>query len=89
MALDAQKRDVLRLVLGRGVVLATVGIALGVGLALGLTRVMTTLLYQVEPGDPATLGFVALLLGIVALIACYLPARRASRVNPLVALRYE
>ena len=66
-----------------------VGGQAGVVLALGLTSFMTTLLYEVEPGDPSTLALVALLLAIVALAACYLPARRAARVDPIVALRYE
>jgi putative ABC transport system permease protein len=89
MALGAQESDVLGLVLGRAGVLTGIGIATGIAVALGATRVMTALLYEVEPGDPATLAYVALLLGAVALAACYFPARRASRVNPIVALRYE
>ena len=89
MALGAQRRDVLRLVLRRALVLATAGIVVGTLLALGLTGVLETLLYQVEPNDPWIFGVVALLLGTVALAACYLPARRAMRVNPIVALRYE
>ena len=89
MALGAQRRDVLRLVLGRAGMLAGIGIALGVAVALGLTRVMSTLLYQVEPTDPQTLGAGAVILAAVALVACYLPARRAARVSPVVALRYE
>ncbi len=89
MALGAQKHDVLRLMLGRAAMLASAGILAGVILALGLTSFMTTLLYEVEPGDPSTLALVALLLAIVALAACYLPARRAARVDPIVALRYE
>ena len=89
MALGAQGSDVLGLVLGRAGVLTAIGIGAGVAIALGLTRVMTALLYQTEPGDPSTLALVALLLSVVALAACYLPARRASRVDPIVALRYE
>jgi putative ABC transport system permease protein len=89
IALGAQSRDVLGLVLGRAGMLTAIGIGAGIALALALTRVMTALLYETEPGDPATLAFVAVLLGLVALAACYLPARRATRVNPIVALRYE
>jgi putative ABC transport system permease protein len=89
MALGAQKHDVLRLVLSRAAMLAVAGIAVGAVLALWLTGLMTTLLYQVEPNDPYTLAIVAAVLGIVAMTACYLPVRRATRVNPIVALRYE
>ena len=89
MALGAQGSDVLGLVLGRAGVLTAIGIGAGIAIALGLTRVMTALLYETDPGDPSTLAFVALLLGVVALAACYLPARRAARVDPIVALRYE
>jgi ABC-type antimicrobial peptide transport system permease subunit len=70
-------------------VLTAIGIGAGIAIAVGLTRVMSALLYQTEPGDPVTMAFVAILLALVALAACYLPARRASRVNPIVALRYE
>jgi putative ABC transport system permease protein len=89
MALGAQRNDVLSLVLGRAGVLTAIGIGAGLVVALGLTQVMTALLYETEPGDPSTFGFVAVLLALVAFAACYFPARRASRVNPIVALRYE
>ena len=89
MALGAQRNDVSSLVLGRAGVLTAIGIGAGVIIALGLTQVMTALLYETEPSDPSTFALVALLLGVVALAACYFPARRASRVNPIVALRYE
>jgi putative ABC transport system permease protein len=89
MALGAQKHDVLRVVLMRAAALAAIGIVSGIALALALTRVIAALLYQVEPGDPQTLGAGALLLAVIALLACYLPARRATRVDPIIALRYE
>jgi predicted permease len=89
MALGAQKKDVLRLVLERGGRLALAGVLLGVAAALGLTRLMRSLLYGVGAGDPLTFFAVATLLILVALVACYLPARRAARVDPMVALRYQ
>ena len=89
LALGAQRRDVLGLVLQRALVFTGVGIAVGTGVALGLTRIMTALLYQTEPDDPSTLTLVAGLLAVVALAACYLPARRAMNVDPITALRYE
>ena len=73
---------------GRATLLAVVGIGFGLVLTVALTRLMTIMLYQVQPGDPATLVIVAFILGAVAMLACYLPARRAARVDPLVALRY-
>ena len=89
MALGAQPRNVLKLVLSRGVVLALIGIALGSGAALGLTRLMKSFLFGIGPTDPATFIATALLLAGVAVLACYVPARRAMKVDPLVALRYE
>ena len=89
MALGAQPRDVLRLVMGDGAKLAFLGIAAGMAGAIGLTRVMISLLFEVKPTDPATFAAMAILLAIVALAACYIPARRAMRVDPMVALRYE
>lgn len=89
MALGAQKRDVLRLVVGQGIVLALVGVGVGVALALGLTRFLSSQLYGVKPGDPITFIVVSLVLIAVALLACYIPARRAARVDPVVALRHE
>jgi putative ABC transport system permease protein len=89
MALGAQARDVLRLVLGRAAVLTVAGVAIGTAFALGLTQVMTALLYEVEPGDPSTLATVAVVLTLVALLACFLPARRATRIDPVTALRSE
>jgi putative ABC transport system permease protein len=88
-ALGAQRRDVLRLVMRDGVKIALFGIAAGITGALALTRLMASLLFEVEPTDPATFAGVAILLALVALTACYIPARRATRVDPMVALRYE
>jgi putative ABC transport system permease protein len=89
MALGAQHRDVLRLVMKDGVKLGLLGIVLGLAGAMALTRVMVSLLFEVEPTDPATLIGVALLLGAVAMLACYIPARRALGIHPMTALRRE
>ncbi|HEX5603761.1 MAG TPA: ABC transporter permease [Pyrinomonadaceae bacterium] len=89
MALGAQKRDVLRLVVGKGMVLAVVGTAIGLVASLALTRLMRSLLFEVTPTDWLTFVIVSAVLLIVALLACYIPARRATKVDPLVALRYE
>ena len=89
MALGAPQREVLRLVVGQGFVLTLVGGAFGVGAAFGVTRYLTSLLYGVHPADPLTFVAVGLLLLTVALAACLIPARRAIRVDPMVALRYE
>ena len=89
MALGAQRRDVMRMVLGLGGRIALAGIVIGMAAALGLTRLMSSLLYSVSASDPATFAAVAILLVTVALVACYIPARRAMRVDPMVALRYE
>jgi predicted permease len=89
IALGAQRRDVMRLVLGEGVRMALAGVAAGIAAALGLTRLMANQLFGVTAQDPLTFAAVAMVLTVVALLACYLPARRAVRVDPMVALRYE
>jgi len=89
MALGAGRGHVLRLIMGNGVTLAVVGIVLGVGGALALTRFMTALLFGIKPTDFKTFLFVSIGLFVVALLACLIPARRAMKVDPLVALRYE
>jgi predicted permease len=89
MALGAQSRDVLRLVVGDGAKLALLGVIAGLIASFALTRLMSNLLFNVSSNDPLTLGVVALLLSCVALAACYVPARRATKVDPTIALRYE
>jgi putative ABC transport system permease protein len=89
IALGANRSDILKLVLGQGLHISLVGLAVGLAIALAVTRVNAAMLYGVKPTDPATFGGVSLLLAAVALLASYLPARRAARVEPLVALRYE
>jgi putative ABC transport system permease protein len=89
LALGADRGSVLRLVVGSGARLAILGIAVGTAVALVLTRLMTDLLYGVRPADPVTFGIVTVILGATSLLACYIPARRAMCVDPMVALRHE
>ena len=89
IALGAQRGDVLKLILVEGIMLTLAGLAVGLIAALGLTRVLVSLLYGVVPSDPVTFIIVPLVLVAISLLACYVPARRAMRVDPMVALRYE
>jgi ABC-type antimicrobial peptide transport system permease subunit len=89
MALGASPRDVLRLVLGRGVLMVAAGLAVGLALSLAATRLLAVFLYGVSPFDPLTFLGVPLLLMLIALLACYLPAHRATKADPMTALRAE
>jgi ABC-type antimicrobial peptide transport system permease subunit len=89
MALGAQRSDVLKMVVGQGMAMAGLGIAIGLGGAYGLSRLLTSLLFGVKPNDPLTFAVVALTLALISLVACWIPARRATRVDPMLALRYE
>jgi len=89
LALGAQRGNVVQMVLRQGANMALLGVAIGVGVALALTRLMASLLFGVTAHDPMTFAAVAALLLFVTLLACYVPARRASKVDPIVALRWE
>ena len=89
MALGAEQRDILRLVVRQGLLLTMVGVALGIAGALAVTRLLTSLLFGIKPTDPIAYTGVSLLLVLVAFVACWVPARRATRQDTMVALRYE
>jgi putative ABC transport system permease protein len=89
MALGAQSADVLKLVIGHGMRLTLMGMAFGIGLAYVLTRWLASLFFSVSPTDPLTFAGITILLSLIALVACWIPARRATKVDPIVALRYE
>ena len=89
VALGADHRSVARLVVGAGLRLTTIGLIVGLGAALASTRLLSGLLYGVSPADPASFVLIALLVGVIALLASYLPARRAVRIDPIAALRAE
>jgi putative ABC transport system permease protein len=89
MAIGARRGNVLCLVLGEGARMAALGVVIGIGASLGITRLLSTLLFGVSATDPLTFGGVAVLLSLVALAASYIPAHRATKVDPMVALRYE
>jgi putative ABC transport system permease protein len=89
LALGARAIDVLKLIIRNGLTLVLIGVAIGLGGAFAFTRLMTTLLFGVTPTDGLTIAIVSAVLIVVALLACFIPARRATKVDPLVALRYE
>jgi predicted permease len=89
MALGAQRSNILKLVIGKGMFLSLIGIAIGLPSAFGLTKLISSLLFNVSAADPATFLIISLLLAAVSLLACYIPARRAIKIDPIIALRYE
>lgn len=89
LALGAQMRDILKMILGQGMIVIGIGLVIGLAAAFALTRLMRSLLFDIGETDPATFGAITLVLLLVALVACYIPARRAAKVDPLIALKYE
>lgn len=89
MALGAQRSSVLKLIAGRGMIMTVIGMALGIGASIALTRLMESLLFGVSPSDIKTFVLYSIILAAVALVACLIPAYRATKVDPTVALRYE
>jgi putative ABC transport system permease protein len=89
MALGAQRSDVLKMIFAQGVKIAGAGLAIGILASLGLTRLMASLLFSVSAVDPPTFLAVAIVLALISMLACYIPARRTLRVDPMIALRYE
>jgi putative ABC transport system permease protein len=89
MALGAQPRTIFGLVIGQGLGLTLIGIIIGTGAALAATRLLSGMLFGISATDPLTIAGISLLLAVVALLACYLPARRATKVDPIIALHYE
>jgi len=89
VALGAQQSEILRMILGQGFLIVAMGLIVGCASAFAFARLISNFLVGVSPGDPATYSAVTIVLGLIALLACYIPARRAMRVDPMVALRYE
>jgi putative ABC transport system permease protein len=89
MALGARGRDVVRLVIRQGMSLVFIGVAIGLAASLAVAQLLKSFLFGLSAADPMTFGMIPLLLAVVALLACYVPARRAAKVDPMVALRYE
>jgi len=89
MALGAGRRNMLRIAVAQGLALAVTGLILGIAASFGMTRYLASILYDVHPGDPVTLTAVTAILLFVAFVTCFIPARRATNVDPMVALRYE
>jgi putative ABC transport system permease protein len=89
MAIGARPRDVFRMIIGQGMLLAFLGVIFGLASAFALTRLMATMLFDIAPTDPVTFAAIAILLSAVALLACYIPGRRATKVDPMISLRYE